>query len=151
MRTSCTRSRLAKNTSIMSLWSGRSGYSLGSTNWNGEEGCDDEHLAVTRDAGAQLQLRDHALQCPSSWRTIASYGPALGGPERIRKPARRTGSRAHPGRADQEHLVEELAGIIWRKRRLQMAEAAVYREKLHHDATGHQAPERLAAAALLPL
>jgi hypothetical protein len=28
------------------------------------------------------------------------------------------------------HLVEELAGVIWRKRRLQLAEAAIYREKL---------------------
>ena len=35
----------------------------------------------------------------------------------------------------EEHLVEELAGVIWRKRRLRMAEAAVYREKLRHDAT----------------
>jgi hypothetical protein len=30
----------------------------------------------------------------------------------------------------EEHLVEELAGVIWRKRRLQLAEAAVYRERL---------------------
>ena len=30
----------------------------------------------------------------------------------------------------EEHLVEELAGVIWRKRRLRMAEAATYREKL---------------------
>jgi hypothetical protein len=41
------------------------------TNWSGAEGCDDEHLAVTRDARAQLQLRDHALQCPPSWRAVA--------------------------------------------------------------------------------
>ena len=51
----------------------------------------------------------------------------------------------------EEHLVEELAGIIWRKRRLRMAEAAVYREKLRHDATGYQTPEHLVGAALLPL
>jgi hypothetical protein len=38
----------------------------------------------------------------------------------------------------EEHLVEELAGIIWRKRRLRMAEAAVYREKLRHDASGYR-------------
>ena len=43
-----------------------------------------------------------------------------------------------PDGPTEEHLVEELAGIIWRKRRLRMAEAAVYREKLRHDATGHQ-------------
>jgi hypothetical protein len=39
-----------------------------------------------------------------------------------------------PNGPTEEHLVEELAGIIWRKRRLRMAEAAVYREKLRHDA-----------------
>jgi hypothetical protein len=43
----------------------------------------------------------------------------------------------------EEHLVEELAGILWRKRRLRLAEAAAqrqglertldsYRETLHH-------------------
>ena len=51
----------------------------------------------------------------------------------------------------QENLVEELAGIIWRKRRLRLAEAAVYREKLRHDATRYQTPEHLVGAALLPL
>ena len=86
MIASCSRSRLAKNTWMMSLWSERSGYLLGSTNWSGAEGCDDEHLAVTRNAGAQLQLRDHALQCPSSWRAVAPHGPALGGPERVPEP-----------------------------------------------------------------
>ena len=33
-----------------------------------------------------------------------------------------------PDGPTEEHLVEELAGTIWRKRRLRMAEAAVYRE-----------------------
>jgi hypothetical protein len=33
------------------------------------------------------------------------------------------------------HLVEELAGIIWRKRRLRIAEAATYREALRYEAT----------------
>jgi hypothetical protein len=51
----------------------------------------------------------------------------------------------------EEHLVEELAGIIWRKRRLRMAETSVYREKLRLDATGYQTPEHLAGAALLPV
>ena len=32
-----------------------------------------------------------------------------------------------PDGPTEEHLVEELAGIIWRKRRLRMAEAALYR------------------------
>jgi hypothetical protein len=37
----------------------------------------------------------------------------------------------------EEHLVEELAGV-WRKRRLRMAEAATYREKLRDDAGGYR-------------
>jgi hypothetical protein len=55
-----------------------------------------------------------------------------------------------PDGPTEEHLVEEVAGIIWRKRRLRMAEAAVYREKLRHDATHYNDPEHLAGAALMP-
>ncbi len=51
----------------------------------------------------------------------------------------------------EEHLVEELAGIIWRKRRLRLAEAAVYRERLRRDATSYLGPTEVAGAALLPL
>jgi hypothetical protein len=51
----------------------------------------------------------------------------------------------------EEHLVEELAGIIWRKCRLRMAEAAVFREKLRHDVTHYQTPEHIGSAALLPV
>ena len=54
-----------------------------------------------------------------------------------------------PDGPTEEHLVEELAGIIWRKRRLRMAEAAVFREKLRHDATDYRTPERIGGAALL--
>ena len=56
-----------------------------------------------------------------------------------------------PDGPTEEHLVEELAGIIWRKRRLRMAEAAVYREKLRQDATSAIEPEQIAGAALLPV
>jgi hypothetical protein len=48
------------------------------------------------------------------------------------------------------HLVEELAGIIWRKRRLRMAEAAIYREKLRKEAS-YDGPDKIAGAALLPV
>jgi hypothetical protein len=48
-------------------------------------------------------------------------------------------------------LTEALAGVIWRKRRLRMAEAAVYREKLRHDAKHYNDPEHLVGAALLPI
>jgi hypothetical protein len=56
--------------------------------------------------------------------------------------------RAPEGPTEQ-HLVEELAGIIWRKRRLRMAEAALYRDKLRdHTTSSHQV---IASAALLPI
>jgi hypothetical protein len=51
----------------------------------------------------------------------------------------------------EEHLVEELAGIIWRKRRLRLAEAAIYRERLRKDASSTYEPEQIAGAALLPV
>jgi hypothetical protein len=51
----------------------------------------------------------------------------------------------------EEHLVEELAGIIWRKRRVRMAEAAIYREKIRQQASDYIGPNRVASAALLPL
>jgi hypothetical protein len=55
-----------------------------------------------------------------------------------------------PQGATEEHLVEELAGIVWRKRRLRLAEAAIYRERLRKDATSTYEPEQIAGAALLP-
>jgi hypothetical protein len=55
-----------------------------------------------------------------------------------------------PTGATEEHLVEELAGIIWRKRRVRMAEASVFRQELRQKATGYNA-EHMVGAALLPL
>jgi hypothetical protein len=51
----------------------------------------------------------------------------------------------------EEHLIEELAGIIWRKRRVRMAESSVFQEKLRHKATDYNSPDHIAGAALLPL
>ncbi len=51
----------------------------------------------------------------------------------------------------EEHLVEELAGIIWRKRRLRLAEMAIYRDKLRKEAASTLDPERIGGAALLPV
>jgi hypothetical protein len=56
-----------------------------------------------------------------------------------------------PNGPTEEHLVEELAGIIWRKRRVRMAEASVFRQELRHKATGYNGPEHIVGAALLPL
>jgi hypothetical protein len=51
----------------------------------------------------------------------------------------------------EEHLIEELAGIIWRKRRVRMAEASVFQQELRCKATGYNGPEHVIGAALLPL
>jgi hypothetical protein len=51
----------------------------------------------------------------------------------------------------EEHLVEELCGVIWRKRRVRIAEASVFRRKLRHRATDYNGSEHIVGAALLPL
>lgn len=51
----------------------------------------------------------------------------------------------------EEHLVEELAGIVWRKRRLRLAEAAIYRDGLRREASSTYTSEQLADAALFPM
>src|SRR5450755_1618219 len=52
-----------------------------------------------------------------------------------------------PNGPTEGHLVEELAGIIWRKCRLRLAEAAIYREQLRKDVTGTYEPDHIVAAA----
>ncbi|MGE3907138.1 MAG: hypothetical protein AB7F36_14380 [Reyranellaceae bacterium] len=49
----------------------------------------------------------------------------------------------------EEHLVEELAGIIWRKRRLRLAEAAVHREGLAETMDKYSSTARLALVHLV--
>ncbi len=51
----------------------------------------------------------------------------------------------------EEHLIEELAGIIWRKRRIRIAEGAVYRDKLRRNASAYADGAHIAGAALLPI
>jgi hypothetical protein len=58
-------------------------------------------------------------------------------------------SERAPQGLTEEHLVEEV--VIWRKRRLRLAGAAAYREKLRRVATGWETPGRLVGAALLPI
>lgn len=48
----------------------------------------------------------------------------------------------------EEHLVEELAGIIWRKRRLRLAEAAAHRRGLHGTMDTYSKTARAALAHL---
>jgi len=46
----------------------------------------------------------------------------------------------------EEHLVEELAGIVWRKRRLRMAEAAAHRKGLYDTMESYSKTARVALA-----
>ena len=55
-----------------------------------------------------------------------------------------------PAGPTEHHLVEEIAGTIWRKRRLRIAEIAAHLESLRHEVTRHNS-EHIAAAALLPI
>src|SRR3954449_8904533 len=46
----------------------------------------------------------------------------------------------------EEHLVEELAGILWRKRRLRLAEAAAYRRGLEGTFPSYRETAKVALA-----
>ena len=48
----------------------------------------------------------------------------------------------------EEHLVEELAGILWRKRRLRLAEAAAHRHGLEETFSPHRKTKQAALAHL---
>ena len=48
----------------------------------------------------------------------------------------------------EEHLVEELAGIVWRKRRLRLAEGAAHREGLYETMDKYSKTARVALAHL---
>jgi len=48
----------------------------------------------------------------------------------------------------EEHLVEELAGIVWRKRRLRLAEAAAHRRGLENTFSSHRETAKAALAHL---
>jgi hypothetical protein len=41
----------------------------------------------------------------------------------------------------EEHLVEEIAGIVWRKRRLRLAEAAAHRRGLEDTLEPYRSPQ----------
>src|SRR5271165_6876583 len=48
----------------------------------------------------------------------------------------------------EEHLVEELAGVLWRKRRLRLAEAAAHRRGLENTFSSHRETAKAALAHL---
>jgi hypothetical protein len=60
-------------------------------------------------------------------------------------------ARHSPSGPTEEHLVEELAGILWRKRRLRLAEAALYRTELHETLTTEWRERRVVPRALAHL
>jgi hypothetical protein len=49
----------------------------------------------------------------------------------------------------EEHLVEELAGVVWRKRRLRLAEASAHRRGLHESMDEYRKTVRIALAHLV--
>jgi hypothetical protein len=52
----------------------------------------------------------------------------------------------------ENHLIEEMAGVIWRKQRLKKAEQAVYIEQDKESYSSHDVKQKLAKDyALLPL
>ena len=58
-----------------------------------------------------------------------------------------TGEHAPQGPTE-EHLVEELAGIVWRKRRLRLAEAAAHRRGLEQTFSSHRDTVKMALVHL---
>src|SRR5215210_2013783 len=53
-----------------------------------------------------------------------------------------------PNSPTEEHLVEELAGVLWRKRRLRQAEAAAYRRGLSNTRQPYSRTAKAAVAHL---
>src|SRR5580658_6477283 len=53
-----------------------------------------------------------------------------------------------PNGPTEEHLVEELAGILWRKRRLRLAESAAHRRGLESSFASHRKTGKAALAYL---
>src|SRR3954447_23843237 len=53
-----------------------------------------------------------------------------------------------PEGATEEHLVEEVAGILWRKRRLRLAEAAAYRRGLKEALASNRGTAQVALVHL---
>ena len=66
----------------------------------------------------------------ASRRVIALHRAALEDADEYRALVAALAAEHAPQGPTEEHLVEELAGILWRKRRLRLAEAAAHRRGL---------------------
>ena len=73
---------------------------------------------------------DHPLQRAAPRRAVALHRAALGDVDEYNALLAALVAEHAPQGPTEEHLVEELVGILWRKRRLRLAEAAAYRRGL---------------------
>src|SRR5437016_13415581 len=62
--------------------------------------------------------------------------------------SRRWGAEHGPQGPTEEHLVEEIAGILWRKRRLRLAEAAAHRRGLEGTLASYRETVKVALVHL---
>src|SRR5215204_4092825 len=83
-----------------------------------------ESYQVTRFNALKHGVLSHDTVLP--WENESEYHPLLAA----------LVSEHRPQGPTKEHLVEELAGVIWRKRRLRLAEAAAHRRGLNSIAAG---------------
>ena len=68
--------------------------------------------------------------------------------DEYQRPGRVLGRRTRPQGPTEEHLVEELAGVLWRKRRLRLAEAAAHRRGLENSFCEYRQTAKAALAHL---
>jgi hypothetical protein len=78
--------------------------------------------------------RDHPLQRASARRAVALHGTAWEDADEYQAIVSALTAEHIPQGPTEERLVEEIAGIMWRKRRLRLAEAAMHRRGLRQDA-----------------
>jgi hypothetical protein len=79
---------------------------------------------------AETGHRDHPFQCSASRRAVRLHRVALRGADEYQALVVSLVAEHAPQGTLEAHLVEELAGILWRKRRLRLAEGAAYRRGL---------------------
>src|SRR3954452_2716792 len=106
---------------------------------------DKEILAMTDDLGSYALTRFNATShgilaryTVLPWESGEEYGQLLAALVQEHQPLGPT----------EEHLVEEIAGVIWRKRRLRMAEGAAHRRRLERTFSPYNDTAKAALAHL---
>ena len=97
---------------------------------------------------AETGHRHHPLQCPASWRAIALHSAALADADEYQAVVEALVAEHGPLGPTEEHLVEEIAGILWRKRRLRLAEAAAHRRGLQGTLAAYRETVKVALVHL---